>query len=223
MTSLLVEEDVAIPETEAQQRAFDEFSGWLVFRYLPVSLFSLKMSRATSTAGKTLLIPTPYAVKMAFLDATLRHGLITDPDRIVRTLAEAVLRLGVPAQACVTGTIQGVRQETRDVERKRSPKLPWYRSTIAMREFVHYQGELRVAFALETSSPDLVAVLLAAAPAINYLGKRGSFFQYLATISARIWMPHSPSPQKKTGKVNALPPDNELLWTISAQAPPSKH
>jgi hypothetical protein len=46
---------------------------WLVFRYRPVTLFSLKMSRATSTVGKTLLTPKPYAVKMAFVDAALRH------------------------------------------------------------------------------------------------------------------------------------------------------
>ena len=38
---------------------------WIVFAYQPTALFSLKTSRATSTVGKTLLIPTPYAVKMA--------------------------------------------------------------------------------------------------------------------------------------------------------------
>ena len=179
MTSLLLEEDAAIPETEVQSNALTEDSGWLVFRYLPVTLFSLKMSRATSTAGKTLLIPTPYAVKMAVVDAALRHGLVADPEDLVRALGKVGLRIGVPVQACTTGTIQSVRQETRDVERKRSPKLPWYRSTIAMREFVHYQGELRLAFGLESCMPDLIAVLIAAAPAINYLGKRGSFFQYL--------------------------------------------
>jgi hypothetical protein len=179
MTSLLLEEDVASSETEGQLSALDEDSGWLVFRYLPVSLFSLKMSRATSTAGKTLLVPTPYAVKMAVVDAALRHGLVRDPDDLVRALSKAVLRIGVSAQACVTGTIQSIRQETRDVERKRSPQLPWYRATIAMREFVHYQGELRLAFELKSCAPGLVALLLAATPAINYLGKRGSFFQYV--------------------------------------------
>jgi hypothetical protein len=152
---------------------------WLVFRYRPVALFSLKMSRATSTAGKTLLIPTPYAVKMAFVDAALRHGLADDPDRLVRELAKASVRIGVPEHACVTGTIQSVRQETREVERKRNPHLAWYRGNIAMREFVHYRGDLRVAFDGETCSGDLIALLLELAPAVNYLGKRGSFLQYL--------------------------------------------
>jgi hypothetical protein len=154
-------------------------SGWLVFQYAPVSLFSLKSSRATSTSGKTLLIPTPYAVKMAFLDAALRHGLAEDPDQLVRWLTRASLRLGVPQHACVTGTIQSIRQETRDVERKRDPDLPPYRASIAMREFVHYHGSIRLAFDLSTCSSELIAFLLQIAPAISYLGKRGSFIQYL--------------------------------------------
>jgi hypothetical protein len=157
-------------------------SGWLVFRYAPVGLFALKSSRATSTAGKTLLIPTPYAVKMAFLDAALRCGLTNDPERLVRWLAKASLRIGVPHHACVTGTIQSIRQETRDAERKIDPTTPPYRSTIAMREVVSYQGTLSLAFDLNTCSPECVALLVHIAPAINYLGKRGSFLQYLSGV-----------------------------------------
>ncbi len=153
--------------------------GWIVFQYAPVSLFSLKSSRATSTAGKTLLTPTPYAIKMAFLDVALRHELTDDPQGLVEWLAKAELRIGVPEHACVTGTIQRVRQETRDAERKEDPDLAPYRATIAMREFVYYHGVLRFAFDLTTCSEKLVALLLQAAPSINYLGKRGSFLQYL--------------------------------------------
>jgi hypothetical protein len=158
---------------------------WLVFRYAPVALFSLKMSRATSTAGKTLLTPTPYAVKMAFVDAALRHGLAGDPDELIKRLARASVRIGVPEHACVTGTIQSVRQETREGERKRNPHLAWYRANIAMREFVHFQGDLRLAFDLETCQAELPEMLRQIAPAINYLGKRGSFFQYLGCLEWR--------------------------------------
>jgi hypothetical protein len=154
--------------------------GWLVFRYAPVALFSLKSSRATSTAGKTLLTPTPYAAKMAFLDVMLRHGLIEDADSVVRWLARATLRIGLPEHACVTGTIQSIRQETRDVERKRKPGLPPYRASIGMREFVHYAGTVGLAFDLKTCPPDLTGLLIHVAPAINYLGRRGSFLQYLS-------------------------------------------
>ena len=158
----------------------DSGDGWF-FSTAPISLFSLKSSRATSTAGKTLLTPTPYAVKMAFLDVVLRHGLMDDPEELVRSLAIASVRIGVPEQACVTGTIQSVRQETRDGERKLNPGIAPYRSTIAMREFVHYYGWLHLAFHVANSPAEFVALLQQAAPSINYLGKRGSFIQYVKT------------------------------------------
>jgi hypothetical protein len=178
MSGLLLEEDLTIAQPEVRPRlAMDD--RWLVFRYRPITLFSLKMSRATATAGKTLLTPTPYAVKMAFLDAALRHGLTHNPDELVRGLAKAGVRIGVPEHACVTGTIQSVRQETRAIERKRNPHLPWYRPNIGMREFLFYQGDLRLAFDLESCQPNLITLLRQTAPAVNYLGRRGSFFQYL--------------------------------------------
>jgi hypothetical protein len=155
---------------------------WLVFVYAPAALFSLKMSQATSTAGKTLVTPTPYAVKMAFLDSALRHGLTTDPEHVVQGLAKVRLRIGLPSHACVTGTIQRVRQETRDADIKLRPDLPPYRPNIALREFVHYQGNLRFAFDLTAGTPELARLLRRAAPAINYVGKRGGFIQYLECI-----------------------------------------
>jgi hypothetical protein len=180
--SALLLEDAAVRDLDVQPKRAShkqEPARWFVFRYAPVTLFSLKMSQATSTAGKTLLVPTPYAVKMAFLDAALRHGGTGDADELVKRLAKANVRIGVPQHACVTGTIQMVRQETREVERKRNPGLPWYRPNIAMREFVHYQGDLRLGFDRDSCHPDLTVFLRQIAPAINYLGKRGSFFQYL--------------------------------------------
>lgn len=181
MSALLLEEAAAF-DLDVQPKPAghkQEPARWFVFRYAPVTLFSLKMSQATSTAGKTLLVPTPYAVKMAFLDAALRHGLPGDANEMVKGLAKANVRMGVPQHACVTGTIQTVRQETREDERKRNPGLPWYRASIAMREFVYYQGGLRLAFDRETCNSELAMLLRRIAPAINYLGKRGSFFQYL--------------------------------------------
>lgn len=183
MATLVLEAPTSISQpTELSERAEEKRDGgqWLVFRYAPIALFSLKHSRATSTVGKTLLTPTPYAVKMAFLDAALRHGLTGDPRALVRWLARVSLRIGVPQHACVTGTIQSIRKEIREVERRRNPGLPPYRGSIAMREFAHFLGTISLAFDLKTCPPELIALLLQAAPAINYLGKRGSFIQYLS-------------------------------------------
>ena len=43
-------------------------------------------------------------------------------------------------------------------------------------------GVLSLAFELRTCSSDLFALLRKAAPAINYLGKRGGFLQYIGEV-----------------------------------------
>ncbi len=144
---------------------------WLVLRYRPTALFSLKTSRATSTVGKTLLVPTPFAVKMAFIDAGLRAGKIPDPDAFVKALSSTAVRIGVPEEACVTGTIQKIRQEPKNP----SPDQP-YIANVAFREVVYFHGALSVAFEQGACPP----ILSELAPAINYFGKRGGFVQYEA-------------------------------------------
>ena len=175
------------PPTATKSLVFgeDALEGWLVFVYLPAALFSLKASWATSTAGKTLLTPTPYAIKMAFLDVTIRHGLVADPNALVRSLAKVNVRVGLPAHACVTEMSLRIRQETREADRELDPSLPPHRPNMALRQMVHYQGDLRIAFDRGTCAGDLEETLRRAAPAINYLGKRGGFVQYLEHLELR--------------------------------------
>jgi hypothetical protein len=92
------------------------------------------------------------------------------------------LRIGTSQHACVTSTIQSIRQETRDEDLKRYPDMPRYRANVAMRELVHLHGTLSLA--LGVGSPKLAALLTRIAPAINYLGKRGSFLQFLGVDQA---------------------------------------
>ena len=46
---------------------------WLEIIYKPTSLFSLKLSSSTNSAGKTLPCPSPYSVKMALLNAIITY------------------------------------------------------------------------------------------------------------------------------------------------------
>jgi len=58
---------------------------WLLAEYQPTALFSLKISSATSSVGKTLIVPTPYSIKMALVDAAFRVGLSdTECDSFLR-------------------------------------------------------------------------------------------------------------------------------------------
>ena len=149
---------------------------WLVFNYEPTSLFSLKMAAATSSVGRSLLTPTPYAVKMAFVDAAFCTGRGETAVELVRTLAVCEVRVGVPKRAALTHTIIKVRQE----KRPPTPGQP-YISAVAYREFVHFRGRLRWAFDLVRMSDTIAELLVALAPSIHYIGKRGSFIQFQDT------------------------------------------
>ncbi len=147
--------------------------GWLVARYAPVALFSLKASFATSSVGISLVVPTPYAIKLALVDAAFRAG---DPEsgceELLRRLVPVPVRVA-PPEAVTTHTFCKVRQEP-----KRPTELQPYISNVAYREFVHHQGEWRWAFGVG-AEPWLVERLLHLLPYIRYIGKRGSFVQFL--------------------------------------------
>lgn len=150
---------------------------WLVFTFAPVALFSLKTSQATSTVGRTLVLPTPYSIKTALLDAALRSGRISSEsqgDEFVRALASTVLRIGVPDCAMVTHTIVKVRQEPKQPK----PETP-YIANVAYREFVHFRGEWKIALDLTTNSERTANLVAGLMPLVSYFGKRASFVQYL--------------------------------------------
>lgn len=162
---------------------------WLVFDYEPTALFSLKTSIATSSVGLSLLVPTPYAIKTAMVDAAFRTGWAGRVDLLVSTLARTEVRIGVPERATVTHTIGKIRQEPKD--KKQGPA---YIAAVAYREYVHYRGLLRWAFDTGEMPTEEMAGLMRLAPAVHYIGKRGSFIQYagssrLAELTAEFTQP----------------------------------
>lgn len=148
---------------------------WLVARFLPTALFSLKMSQATSSVGKTLLVPSMYAIKMALVDAGFRTGLAEDQCAdLLRKLVSVKVRIAPPARAVVTHTFVKIRQEP-----KTPSSLRPYVSSVAYREVVHHAGEWRWAFDLADGDDALAERLVALIPHVNYIGKRGSFVQFM--------------------------------------------
>jgi hypothetical protein len=155
---------------------------WLLADFRPVSLFSLKTSQATSSVGRSLLVPTPYAIKMACVDAGFRVGwLDVDCAAFLQSLVGVEVRIRPPNAALVTHTIVKIRQE---------PKTPSsgqpYASNIAYREVVHHRGIWRWGFDLASGDDLLAERLVAALPRIRYVGKRGSFVQFLGLGRAQL-------------------------------------
>ncbi|MBV9691807.1 MAG: hypothetical protein JO202_19080 [Ktedonobacteraceae bacterium] len=157
---------------------------WIVARYLPVAPFSLKSASATASGGKTLLVPTPYAIKMALLDAAIRMFGLAEGERLFPFLRDLTIAVALPNDLVVMkgfGKIQRLLKDKSNKEkaqeaqeRKHWPMQP----TIAYREYVYYRDAFQLAFAAPAHTllpPGLTQLLLA----INYFGKRGGFAQLL--------------------------------------------
>ncbi len=157
-------------------------STWLLARYTPVSLFSLRSTYATSKGGKTLLVPTPYAVKLAMIDACFRIYNDTLAEAAARRLFGIIksqaVRIRPPADCIVQNTFLRVLQPARESGDGETTSGPFAR-TIAYREFVFFSGEIQIALSLTPPASSESAELVNVFAHINHFGKRGSFWQFL--------------------------------------------
>lgn len=151
-------------------------SQWLWLRYTPVSLFSLRSTYSTNKGGKTLLLPTPYSIKMALIDATFRMSSAATGDQPARNLFDAIkwrlIRIRPPTECVVQNTFVKIRQAERGAESGQ------YVPTIAYRELVYFSGDLEIAIEAGEWSEDVIDSVRGAAMHVNYFGKRGSFVQF---------------------------------------------
>ncbi len=157
---------------------------WLVARYLPVSLFSLKSASATASGGKTLLVPTPFALKMALLDAAIRTRGLAEGERVFPLLRDLSIWLEAPRNLVVIkgfGKIQRLLKDKSNADKASlaQAKGQWpMQPTIAYREYVYYRDAFQLAFAMPDGS-DVLPELSQLLAQVNYLGKRGSFIQLM--------------------------------------------
>lgn len=145
--------------------------GWLIANYQPVSLFSLKQGEATSTGGKSLLLPTPYSIRAALLDAAIRVLGVGEGEAAFGHIRSLALAVEPPARAVVTNLFSRVLKPAHDGGSEQV-----FSRTIAFREYVQLDGELGLAFGGAEGALQYVRPLL---PQISYFGKRGSFYQLL--------------------------------------------
>ena len=143
---------------------------WTLATYQPTTFFSLNPSNATSSGGKTLLTPTPYAIKMALLDAGIRTQGITAGQQAWEWIRSLSLAVHLPERAVVNNVF------TRILKPARSGTGTFDR-TIGYREYVHFVGSLTLAFEIKDDSQ--TKGLNPLLPHITYFGKRGGFFQFL--------------------------------------------
>ena len=87
---------------------------WITAHYLPVSFFSLRPAGATSSGGRTLLVPTPYAVKMALLSAAICSQGKHEGERLFPLLRDSALYLQPPEEILVMKSFSKIRRELKE-------------------------------------------------------------------------------------------------------------
>src|SRR5262245_7833009 len=162
---------------------------WTIAYYEPTGLFSLRPALSTASGAQSLLVPTPFAVKMALLDVAIHlygveQGATWWPD--IRDLAVA---LALPDALVVNKTFIKIQRKADLPKQKGLDKDEYIRDmltegkwplgpTIAFREFVQFSGALGIAVQRHHPNIDLPLARLLAH--ITYLGKRGGFIQVQA-------------------------------------------
>ncbi len=155
-------------------------SRWLIAAYRPVTLFSLRMTHATSKGGKTLVVPTPYSVKMALLDACFRcfgsAEALDSAHKVFDWIKGREIQVRPPKHCVVNNTFIKV------LDWSREPVDGPFKSTIVYREFAFFSGDdLLLAIDAAGLSEEDQSVLAQLFAHINTLGKRGGFWQFIGS------------------------------------------
>lgn len=139
--------------------------------YQPTNLFSLKESNSTNSGAKSLLLPSPYSIKMAiFNQAITTEGTEQFENKKSQELSyirDASIDYFISGSFCVNNcfvTIQSLRDGT-------------YRGKPSFREYIYLSDNIEIIFEVEDhSAKDYLQKYL---HRINYFGKRGCFFQFV--------------------------------------------
>lgn len=143
--------------------------------YRPTALFHFKRLDATNKGALTLPMPTPYAVRCAFLSVS------GNPVAYFKAVKEKEIIITPP------GTIVINPCWVKILDRKRSSKAwkkKWdnpeapseYQRTMSLREYAYIPGDGSADFNVYLDSLEGMEEL---PPRVNYFGKRGSFVQYV--------------------------------------------
>jgi hypothetical protein len=139
--------------------------------YQPTNLFSLKESNSTNSGAKSLLIPSPYSIKMAlFNQAITIDGKEIFEEKKSNEFAfikDAKIEYRVLGSFCVNNCfviIQSLRDGT-------------YRGKPSFREYIYLSDNLEIIF--DVKNEDAKQYLQKYLHRINYFGKRGCFFQFV--------------------------------------------
>jgi hypothetical protein len=150
---------------------------WVAADYESTALFTLKPATATSSGGRTLPVPTPFAVKMALLDVACRVLGVKAAQTDWPWLNACRVALRPAARLVVNNTFIKVLRPRRNPAEPGTPDAGFFQRTITYREYAYLDGAFGLA--LEVGDEAQAVRLGEWLTCLNYLGKRGGFIQLL--------------------------------------------
>ncbi len=173
---------------------------WIAAEYTATTLFSLRLSTATASGARTHLVPTPYTIKMALLDAACRLEGVNVASVHWDWLRSTVVALRPAERVVVNNTfIKVLRPRRTDNKAQAADEAGetaeaagadagFFGRTIAYREYAHIDGTFGIA--LEVQHDDHAEMLKRWLPMIQYLGKRGGFVQMVSEPTVQDDLPN---------------------------------
>jgi len=156
---------------------------WLEIIYKPTSLFTLKMSGATNSAGKSLICPSPYSIKMALLNAIITYDSLKTAKENFAFIRDLEMKFCLPDNIVVNNCLIKIAKDNDKVSPAIKEMKP-FKSTIAFREYVHLGDEIKIAVQVNFNDDlfiqDKIDFLQKWFMHINYFGKKGCFFQFIS-------------------------------------------
>jgi hypothetical protein len=148
---------------------------WVLADYEASALFTLKPATATSSGGKTLLTPTPFAIKMALLDVICRAEGVDTARRVWEILRRARIALRPAQRVVVTNTFTKILKPRRHPAQPGSAHAGPLQKTIGYREYAFIDGRLGIALEIDdTIAFERISLWRVG---MQYLGRRGAFMQ----------------------------------------------
>ncbi len=149
---------------------------WLEAVYQPTTLFSLRPSWATSSGGKSLLSPSPYAIKVALLDVAIRVDGLAQAENAWSLLRTLEIGIQLPKQVVVTNLFARILRKRRNPATAGSADAGPFQKTIGYREYVYLPDSLHLALGTKADELEQLERWLLN---LTYLGKRGGFVQVM--------------------------------------------
>lgn len=153
---------------------------YLKIDYEPTSLFSLKKSEATNSAGKSLFSPSPYSIKMALLNAIITYDSLDSAKENFNLIRDLEISYRLPNNIVVNNCFIKIMKDN-DKAAPEEKLLNPFKTTVAFREYVYLGGI--ISFAVEsntnTEQQQNYEFLQKWFMHINYFGKKGCFFQFV--------------------------------------------